>query len=399
MLRPTLKVIFLLLALSLLLVVDGWGSWLTPHGNARKTSSTEEAGPAGLTEKWRLEGVSVDSSVVVANDGTIFAIDRKVLKAISQLGKVLWTRSFDESLSPPTLSSEGNLYLATTLEKKSYVIAVDAATGKTIWKAFHSPGVVNTWHSHINLGSDGTVYVATAHRAAAYSPGGVIKWQHTFLEERYWNHCNTGPSLSPDEDTVYVFRRCSSGLYAFNTGDGTVKWHDNSEYKSDHVVPVVGRDGTVYIADQVSSTLIAYWPNGKKKFKSTLSSDGEFPTFIAMRSDGILIVTMQKKGALKGGGILAVSPDDGRVIWRYEIPKDDVGPPIAIDGRGKVYYGAGDGYVYLLDAEGRLEERIHVVTEDAKPKASQIHGYAALSDGLFFVISSGADVLHVIGSE
>ncbi len=120
--------------------------------------------------------------------------------------------------------------------------------------------------------------------------------------------------------------------------------------------------------------------------------------FLAMRPDGVLIVIMQRYHD-NGGEILAVSSSNGEVIWRFDIKTGDLGPPVAIDIDGKVYYGAGNGYVYHIDREGRLLEKLYVAPEDAEPVYCRINGFAALSNGLFFVISSRTDILHAIGSR
>ncbi len=181
--------------------------------------------------------------MVVANDGTIFAVYFNTLKAISPLGGLIWMRTFEEDLSPPTISSTGKeLYvLEVTREVESYLLSIDTASGKIIWRTLHSPGSVNSWASHVNVASDGTIFVAAAQDAAAYSQSGALKWRYTIFEESRWKSCNTGPSFSPDEDVVYAFSRCTGLLYAINALDGRLRWYNDTGFKSDHIVPVLYR--------------------------------------------------------------------------------------------------------------------------------------------------------------
>lgn len=66
--------------------------------------------------------------------------------------------------------------------------------------------------------SDGTVYVDSAWRLQAYTPGGRLKW--TFFEDG--TNVLTEPGVGPD-GVVYIAQN-SANLYAVNP-DGTQRWH------------------------------------------------------------------------------------------------------------------------------------------------------------------------------
>jgi outer membrane protein assembly factor BamB len=132
----------------------------------------------------------------------------------------------------------------------------------------------------------------------------------------------------------------------FDTSRNSRKWQwrkiTEGDGSSSFSTPVVGADGTVYIA---SENLYAYRPNGKLKWKLPIYNDQSSP---AIARDG----TIYSSGGDDGVYLFAISPS-GVQKWKREAADVVVAPVIGIDGT--IYFCSTDKKLYAWSRAGRLK--------------------------------------------
>ena len=98
------------------------------------------------------------------------------------------------------------------------------------------------------------------------SKDGEIEWAHRFGDDS--RGVVSSPTLSHDENTLYIGRTVDdSYLYSINTNDGTYRWAWSPEVSSGHSfawgIPVVDKNGDIYIQDEVYTNLYAVKERGR----------------------------------------------------------------------------------------------------------------------------------------
>jgi outer membrane protein assembly factor BamB len=151
------------------------------------------------------------------------------------------------------------------------------------------------------ISSNGTVFVILGNGSTCALNGktGQVKW----ITDSLPGASNSGPALSPDEQTLYM--AYSTTLHAFDATYGIQLWtfRAASDIKS---TPVVGPDGTVYFG----------------------SSDGTFH---------------------------ALNGSTGEVQWSYNTTHGEIKGSAALGWNGRVLLLGGDGYLYSFYANGTLD--------------------------------------------
>ena len=364
--------------------------WPSFHANYQRNGQTEEKGPLEPVLKWQFEGLGDYASAVVGKDGTVYAAGKDTLYAIQPTGKEKWRYHHPDShFSPPSLGPDGTVYITTvTKDSKTHIVSLDPDKGKKKWQSIASQGfTAEYWVSHIAVSSDGMIYVAAADNLSAFAASGIKKWTFQFPA----NFGTVAPSLSPDEKTIYVYRRNRDGLYAFNI-DGTLKWHDKSPYYSDFSSPTVASDGTIYLLDAAEQNLHAINPDGKKKWTTHFSNKHVGTSNVAIGKDGTLYMDIANSGSSNGGMIYGINQKDGGVKWKFEIKDGYIGTAIAVDGRGNLYYAAGDATIYCLKPDGALQWKYSVAKEHRF-----FYSSPAISNETIYAVTERTGILFAIG--
>lgn len=403
---------------------DAGAFWPVFHGNNQHNGLTVESGPSNPVIKWRFkgEGIFMYHSPVVAKDGTIYLLKgtgdyltgNDAIYALTKEGKLKWKHARrDLRFSPPVVYGDTVFAVATIGKAKtgSYLTAIDSKEGKLKWELPLSEHYTEPWVSHIVVDSRGRIYARAGDALGAFSLSGEKIWVY-----RTWSGGRAsqgrGPTLSPDEKTLYFHVPDERGLMAFDVETGKIRWKDAVAYYNEWSSPVVGLDGTVYITDSNTESLYAIKPDGRHKWKVGFEGEYVASGMVAASNDGktIYMTTESRQSVPFAGNLYALDRDSGKIKWRYRLERGVLVSPPAVDRSGKIYVGMGDGYVYSFNPEGALLWKILAGYEVEKSRElesgdhlTQIYMSASvLSDGNLYIVTgrrSDSGELVAIGSR
>jgi outer membrane protein assembly factor BamB len=252
------------------------------------------------TEKWSYATGDINRSTVsVSDNGNVFvgSYDDN-LYGFSPEGNVVL--QFDTGSNPryngATFGLDGTIYIGS---QSDALFAINP-DGSEKWN-FPADGDFNATPA---IGEDGTLYVGnTDDFFYAINPDGSLKWKSEFGS---WTACATAIG---EDGTVYFSGEgnnldptAGGVVIAYNPLDGTEKWRVGRTDKVSRGGPVIGADGTIYLAGE----------------------------------DGLLI---------------AYNGSDGSIKWTYELLGPSLVTP-AIDNDGNIYVGDDSGYLHVVDPNG-----------------------------------------------
>lgn len=402
-----------------------YGEWLNFRSNPQHTGQTIEVGPEKPFIKWRLDNVPImnNHSPVVGQDGTIYTLRgvgylNDAVYAVKLDGTVKWTYSKgDMNFGQPVLSRSGTLYTLASVKPKSdslkegYIIGLDALSGKLKMERKLSDLSADLWTSHIVIDSKDNVYVGAADVLYAMNAAGDKMWSYRFVAGEKGNtpEYSIGPTLSLDEKTLYYYKRFNGGVMALDSATGKVMWHDRSPYLTDISIPTVGPDGTIYIPDAKTEALYALKPDGTMKWKAVFDGLRLFNSNATIGIDGTVYIEAERsipQVGNAGGKIFALSPVNGKIKWSYDVTAGTLASPMAVDKKGNIYYGTGDGHIVCFNPEGRLLWKFLVGVlpkEGERLGEFQIHmSGPVISDGTLYIIVGSYEkggALVAIGSK
>lgn len=272
----------------------------------------------------------------------------------------------------------------------------DIATGEALWLIQQREPIFT-----IGKGAGDTVYVAEGlhHTRAGMMtklsmPDAKIEWQRQFL-----GHLESPPALTAAGDQMF-FPAGGGGIWSVRTDNGNVIWHADIGHTD--ATPLLAND-TVYAAAQPDETVpesLFYAldaETGAVKWTSKLQ--GQPWGCPVISRDGKRIITTTGRGQIgvardtDAGWAMALSPDDGRILWQRDLPgmaidpgdylpSEDIailtlktGEIVALDGRtGDVRWQAKVGTEFMAAA---------IVIERAGGKEPLVA--ATTSDGVFTI--------------
>ncbi|HBR16141.1 MAG TPA: hypothetical protein DD725_00820 [Deltaproteobacteria bacterium] len=385
------------------------GAWLNFRSNPQHTGRTAEIGPEKPFVKWRLDKVTImnNHSPVVGPDGTVYTLRgigylNDAVYAVKPDGTVKWTYSKgDMNFGQPELSRSGTLYTLASIKpktgslKEGYLIGLDALSGDLKTERKLSDISADLWTPHIVIDSKDNVFVGAADILYAMNADGTKRWSYKFVTGEKGNNpeYSIGPTLSPDEKTLYYYKRFDGGVMALDSATGKVMWHDKSPYLTDISIPTAGPDGTIYIPDAKTEALYALKPDGTLKWKAVFEGLRLFNSNATIGIDGTVYIEAERSipsVGNAGGKIFALSQVDGKVKWSYDVKAGTLASPMAIDGKGNIYYGTGDGHIVCFNSEGQLLWRFLVGVlpkKGGRVEEFQIHmSGPVISDGTLYII-------------
>jgi outer membrane protein assembly factor BamB len=194
-------------------------------------------------EIWRASDVIATSGVAVENGAAYVAEPTGITAFDAESGAVLWSHEdFGQWNAPPTVV-DGVVYLG--LGQKGAIAALDAATGKELWRT-----LTNGWVENSDLiVSDGTVYaMAFFNRGRVYAldaSSGAPLWSAEF---GVWGF---PPSWVKLDDILLVAD--GETITAVDAGDGSVLWWylfaEDQDRASSAPMSGVGRVSTPLVVD------------------------------------------------------------------------------------------------------------------------------------------------------
>jgi outer membrane protein assembly factor BamB len=297
-------------------------------------------------EKWFFKtGSFVEGSAAIDQEGIIyFGSWDNDFRALYPNGTLKWKHDIRGNVEStgPAIDENGIIYVGTAhADSANYLFAFyPNGTVKWTYKAGN-----NIYGSPV-IGNDGTIYFSTdsgypwhGYVFALY-PNGTLKWKYKTPDVTYSN-----PAIGLD-GTIYC--GCHNGkLYALNPENGTLKW----SYSTGNWVyygPCIYDDGTVIFGSH-SNNLYALYPNGTLKWKTSMVAT----TTPVIGPDGTIYAGRSR--------LYAINPNDGSIIWSYDIPGwiSEGNPCVSADGI--IYCGTLEpGYIVAVNSDGTLRWQKHI---------------------------------------
>jgi outer membrane protein assembly factor BamB len=371
--------------------------WPMLHHDARHTGQSEYVGPQTATVQWMAPIGYPKSSPTIGADGTIYIGNKFTVYAFDPAFGVEQWRAFPHNLRRNAISIDVNdrLYFGSRDNRVKVLSAVD---GSFLWwwrivndgDVNTSPAIafnpainkfalyfIGTWNGRLHafdpdpgldnqnpdnrflwvastfnnsysspaVGSDGTVYSASAGKLYAVEPDGQLQWAK--VVGRFTRF--TSPAIGAD-GTIYI--GSGDGLSAV-TPTGNVLWTFpvNGQVRS---TPAIATDGTIYVGSTgllgAPGQFYAVNPNGTQKwvFQQPLVSFGRqrFLSSPAIGADGTIYTAA-------GSVVYALTPA-GSLLWQYDVAQNGFGGRTtisspAIGANGALYIGAGRGLYAFRD--------------------------------------------------
>jgi outer membrane protein assembly factor BamB len=344
-----------------LYTLDANGALLWSHDTNSPLLSSPTIGPDGTV-------------YVGSEDGTLFAIDID--------GGLRWTHTAADFIyASPAVSADGDTVFVGSGDGVLYALGRD---GSELW-SFQTTGfgeAAPAIYASPAIGRDGTVYLGAFSDANLYAldPNDAnVKWVCHFeypvkITKPYWGtkfgSLAASPVVAPD-GTIYQKLLNDPNLYAIDPNNGAVLWSVDvfrppcpdpslaSCYYKDpggSSEPLVGPDGTIYALfngpcgpvfppggydDWVPwRCLAATDPNGAIKWSVPLGAGGEYT--LTAGNDGLVY-------AAGSDGYLLVIDANGRELARLPNDTGLAFPVVASDGA--VLVSDGDGRVMAIGSD------------------------------------------------
>jgi outer membrane protein assembly factor BamB len=332
-------------------------------------------------------------SPIIANH-VVYAMDAKgyiTAHSTADIGKILWTNNSLVAKEEPDLLGGGLALDGTKIYATSgrgSVAAIDAATGKEIWKQFIGVPL----RAAPKVGG-GKVYALSVDNQlfALDADKGAQLWSHRGINENAGFLAAISPALS---DTIVLAPYSSGEIHALDTVSGQDVWNDSlllprRNYATAGFYGIGGnpiiKDNIIYATDSGGSTVALGLLNGRRIWEQDISSlnspwvAGDY-MYILSNEDQLVCLTIADgrvkwvrqiaryaneekhrdpltwRGPIMAGGqlliagidgrMLALSPKDGSTIATVEIPENITDTPVVAGGR--LYMLTQDAKLHVL---------------------------------------------------
>lgn len=329
--------------------------WPKFRGDAAQTgrSRLSLSPDHGTTQRdtiWKVDTAKgIFSSPVIDADGTTFigSADR-TFYAIDRNGNVKWKVITGEVVdSAAVLDDRGRVYFGSGDGK---LRALDTQTGDEVWtftaddpKTNHA--FINWFEGNVTIGPSGTLYVPNDNffLYAIDRDNGSVKWRFK-MPDQTWS----SPAVDAADETIYVGNNNVLPTLGKNTfaiaKDGTTNWAESTLGSvaasplilSDRII-VGAFDGWVRAYDKKIGTLLWETPTRDHIYASA-----------SLMPDGRSVVQPSADGT-----IYNLDVTTGAIRWTFDTD-DSIRSSASIDGEGNIYFGGGDGKLYVLRKDGTL---------------------------------------------
>jgi outer membrane protein assembly factor BamB len=326
-------------------------TWNTFHGDANRDGVSSLKGPttSAETDAWQLPAAVNSSPVVSAggvgyvgsDDGNVYALDPAYAHQSAHFGAPRWTfKTGGAVVDAPTLSPDGNtLYVGSN---DGLLYALNTADGTKRWTVDFGGQI----QSSPVVSSDGnTVYEAATTgtlKAIKASDGSTIS--SVLLNGAVRGNL----ALSPDGSTLYAASPIGI-LYAFpvsgsGTGTPTGFYLDGPPLGS----PAVDANGNVYITT-TAGTLDSF-------AASNTTQRSGYPYIIPNRTPASTTPAVQNGSVYFGAGngvFYSLNASSAQIQWQYKTNGPIESSAAVAVGNSTVYFGSDDAQVHALSTGGQ----------------------------------------------
>ncbi|NQW04647.1 MAG: PQQ-like beta-propeller repeat protein [Acidobacteria bacterium] len=342
-----------------------WAQWRGPDGQGIATGTYQDTWSDTEHVAWKTEipGRGHSSPIVWGN---------RIFLTTSLEGKHVPGRTAPDHLGfdmrPGYLNPDST---AVDYDYALQVLAVDATTGKILWRDTSYDGPMydnrhrmNTYAS-ASVVTDGTMVYASfeAHGFYAYTVDGELKWQ---VDLGHVAKAGLGPGTSPVLYKSLVILQvdqemgAESRIIAFDRQTGAEVWRAERNNRRSWATPVLvssgsGASARVDLVASGAEAVVAYDPDtGRERWRTEGTRSHPIPSFV--QSHGLVFASAGNGAKV----LLALRPDAtddaSRIAWRYNKGTAYVTSPIAVGHY--LYVFSDSGITTCLDA--RTGEIVYV---------------------------------------
>ncbi|HBK54378.1 MAG TPA: hypothetical protein DDZ44_10615 [Syntrophomonas wolfei] len=272
-------------------------------------------------ERWSFRtGYEIVSSAAIGADGTIYTSSKDgSLYALNPNGTLKWVFIADNIFeSSPVIGADGTLYIGGK-DGRLYAVNPD---GSEKW-IFPTAGIDNA----VAVGNDGFIYVSTRDgKLFCLKADGTEKWK-----------CNleaitSSPALDKDGN-IYI---CSGKSLYLVSPQGKIRFAYNLNGSSEVNPPLaIACDGSIYAGADV---LYRFAPSGTANWTAAVFNCSA----PLLGADGTVYVASSHSS-----GMLYAIAKDGSKIWDYPVGGIEGG--VALGEDGIIYVGSRDGKLYAIE--------------------------------------------------
>lgn len=270
-----------------------WRQWGGPSGNFHVAS-------IGLAERWPESGP-----------------------------QELWSRALGAGYSAIT-AADGKLYTMYRKDDDEFVVALDAATGKTLWQYKYTAPVGKGYTRDFGLGpnasplilEDRIITIGFTAKMNCISLDGKLLWSHDLLKQFQGESLEFGYSPSPilyKGNIITLVGGKESGAIAFKPSDGSIAWR-SEPFDINYVTPkVINVDGQDQLIVFTKTDVIGLNASSGKQLWSFPCTNmyKTHATGVIWGDDNLLWVATQKDG---GAQVLKLAQQGGKTtveqVWK-----------------------------------------------------------------------------------
>lgn len=341
-------------------------TWPKFRGNMQQTGRSSAQPKVSNAKVWSFQtGKGIFSSPIVGPNDIIYvgSADRNFY-ALSDEGKLLWNKPTGEIIDSSGLASkDGHLYFGSG---DGFLRCVDAVSGADCWTfAAEAPaktgGLINWFEGNVAIGNDGTLYAPNDNFSLyAINPEtGAQNWKFP-LNDQSWS----SPAVDPKTGDLYFGSNYIAPLALLQpfyknifslTASGKLRWRQSVQ-ASVAASPLFSREGLIVVG-AFDGKLRAY-NKLDGKIAWTFSSQGHLYASPSESADGTIIQPSTD------GNVYGLDGKTGALKWSFATEGEPIRSSPAIDAEGHIYFGSGDGALYVLNGDGTLRFRMQLIDED-----------------------------------
>jgi outer membrane protein assembly factor BamB/orotate phosphoribosyltransferase len=265
-------------------------------------------------------------------------------------GKIIWqfqtnTRDRKGILSNPLIHEDKVLFGA----YNGYLYCLDAATGKPVWQTKNCDQIGSSpciFEGKVYIGLE---FGLVGGALAAYS----LKTGDLLWHLRTRNMMHSSPNV--DKPRRQVISGCNDGfIYCADTDTGKLKWKYEVGKETRGGIAIDEENALAYFGSETGCVYCINTMTGEEMWKRKVGR--RLFTDIEIIGDRIVFSTVSKR-------IFCIDRFRNTILWYYNTDGETYSYTRTADG--KVYCGAQDGHLYVLDLEKGRPLMKYVVAEES----------------------------------